>query len=585
MSISGLIDLDASGAKSWKDPVANASLLPTYGNFDGDTRITLNDQSIYVWKNATSSWIQAATPAIGSAINALIGDVTANGPGSVTATIAANAVTNAKSAQMAAHTYKGNNTASIANAIDLTISQVKTDLSLNNVDNTSDANKPISTATQTALNAKQNSLGFTAVPDTRQVNGHALSSDVTVTKSDVGLSAVPNTDATNPANISQTASYRFTTDTEKSAWNAKQPAGSYEVTTNKSIDGTFSANSNTLYPSQAATKTYVDNSVINGTTKSPFIFAGFDYLGHLYAVPGFTIDATILPTLHFINNTAHAGGSYTVLYIDDSGDSSSVTGLNIVLSGVRDYATGINVDLSGVSTGTQKVGLDISDGVIQVNAFYSTMQLGLPGGSCNINNIANTFTVDPGYPVNDGSYFFGTNMNSIVYIGDDFGVDSTGFGIGFTGNAYVDDLRVDAGKTINDLNSVAAAFVNDDGTGTVTNLNIFYALGLIPEGGGVVATNLVAFHGAAALSLCATNSWGVKIDDTGADNYFAKNVVIGGITGHPTGAFALDVTGDATISGDIAASTITPSNGATGTFTTMDLKTVTVTNGIITSIV
>jgi len=111
------------------------------------------------------------------------------------------------------------------------------------------------------------------------------------------------------------------------------------------------------------------------------------------------------------------------------------------------------------------------------------MQLGLPGGSCNINNIANTFTVDPGYPVNDGSYFFGTNMNSIVYIGDDFGVDSTGFGIGFTGNAYVDDLRVDAGKTINDLNSVAAAFVNDDGTGTVTNLNIFYALGLIPEGG------------------------------------------------------------------------------------------------------
>jgi len=73
----------------------------------------------------------------------------------------------------------------LQNAIDLTISQVKTDLSLNNVDNTSDANKPISTATQTALNAKQNSLGFTAVPDTRQVNGHALSSDVTVTKSDV----------------------------------------------------------------------------------------------------------------------------------------------------------------------------------------------------------------------------------------------------------------------------------------------------------------------------------------------------------------------------------------------------------------
>lgn len=38
----------------------------------------------------------------------------------------------------------------------------KSDVGLANVDDTSDANKPISTATQTALNAKQNSLGFTA---------------------------------------------------------------------------------------------------------------------------------------------------------------------------------------------------------------------------------------------------------------------------------------------------------------------------------------------------------------------------------------------------------------------------------------
>lgn len=36
----------------------------------------------------------------------------------------------------------------------------------------------------------------------------------------VGLGNVPNVDATNPANIVQTASYRFVTDTEKAAWNA-----------------------------------------------------------------------------------------------------------------------------------------------------------------------------------------------------------------------------------------------------------------------------------------------------------------------------------------------------------------------------
>jgi hypothetical protein len=40
----------------------------------------------------------------------------------------------------------------------ITLTQVKTSLALNNVDNTSDANKPISSATQTALDAKQATL-------------------------------------------------------------------------------------------------------------------------------------------------------------------------------------------------------------------------------------------------------------------------------------------------------------------------------------------------------------------------------------------------------------------------------------------
>jgi len=45
-----------------------------------------------------------------------------------------------------------------------------------------------------------------------------------VNKTDIGLSNVPNTDATNPANIVETASYRFVTDTEKSTWNNKANA-------------------------------------------------------------------------------------------------------------------------------------------------------------------------------------------------------------------------------------------------------------------------------------------------------------------------------------------------------------------------
>jgi hypothetical protein len=68
----------------------------------------------------------------------------------------------------------------------------KGDVGLGNVDNTSDVNKPVSTAQQTALDAK--------VDKTTQVNGHALTGNLNVTKGDIGLGNVPNTDATARAN-------------------------------------------------------------------------------------------------------------------------------------------------------------------------------------------------------------------------------------------------------------------------------------------------------------------------------------------------------------------------------------------------
>ena len=101
-------------------------------------------------------------------------------------------------------------------ALSADVSVTKSDLSLGNVDNTTDLNKPISTATQTALDAK--------VATSRTVNGHALSADVSITKSDLSLGNVPNVDATNPANITEDATHRFATDAEKTAWNAKQSA-------------------------------------------------------------------------------------------------------------------------------------------------------------------------------------------------------------------------------------------------------------------------------------------------------------------------------------------------------------------------
>ena len=76
---------------------------------------------------ATASTVNLSTQATGTLAAAQepahTGDVT-NAAGSLALTIAANAVTNAKAAQMAAATIKGNNSGASANAADLTAAQV-----------------------------------------------------------------------------------------------------------------------------------------------------------------------------------------------------------------------------------------------------------------------------------------------------------------------------------------------------------------------------------------------------------------------------------------------------------------------------
>lgn len=74
------------GSPSWKSPVAVAASLPLIGNIVGDTRVSTDTDTIYVWDG--SSWIAVATPGAAIAIDGLIGDVTASGPGVVAATLA-----------------------------------------------------------------------------------------------------------------------------------------------------------------------------------------------------------------------------------------------------------------------------------------------------------------------------------------------------------------------------------------------------------------------------------------------------------------------------------------------------------------
>lgn len=159
-----------------------------------------------------------------------------------------------------------------------TIAQIKTDLAIDQVSNTSDANKPVSTAQQTALNTKQDldatltavaaltatgfvSIGSSGAAASSRVitagsskivvsNGNGSSGNPTIdlgtlSKADVGLTNVDNTsDANKPVSSAQ-----------QTALDLK------ENVANKDTDGTLAANSDTKYASQKATKTYADTKL------------------------------------------------------------------------------------------------------------------------------------------------------------------------------------------------------------------------------------------------------------------------------------------------------------------------------------
>jgi hypothetical protein len=131
----------------WREITANqASTDARYLRLDGGTlvgdltvaatkKITLTDQPAAGTDAANKSYVDAAVAG---------------------ATIADGSITNAKIVSLAASKLTG--IVAIANGGTgaSTAAAAKTNLALNNVDNTSDANKPISTLTQTALNAKEN---------------------------------------------------------------------------------------------------------------------------------------------------------------------------------------------------------------------------------------------------------------------------------------------------------------------------------------------------------------------------------------------------------------------------------------------
>jgi hypothetical protein len=133
----------------------NTTTVVTNANLTGDVSSSGNATTIGANKVLTGMI------ADGTIVTADIAD------GAITnAKIADGTVTNVDLATVASKTFKGRTAAGTGAVEDLTVAQVRSDLAINNVDNTNDAAKPISTLTQTALNLKANitSPTFTGAP-------------------------------------------------------------------------------------------------------------------------------------------------------------------------------------------------------------------------------------------------------------------------------------------------------------------------------------------------------------------------------------------------------------------------------------
>lgn len=230
-------------------------------------------------------------------------------------------------------------------------------------------------------------------------------------------------------------------------------------------------------------------------------------------------------------------------------------GINSTLP-VGTSATGIYVDMSNFQTPSSPAGLQVQNGGSQLSALMDTgiYPVQSVGGPYGLNNIGGTFHIASGFPITGGNFGIGNNLGIAILAEDDVPVDSSGLRLGFLMNGFLTQIGVANGKVVDSITFMGAGAQDaypGGSTGTFDEINMFRALGILPTNGATI-NNIYGFKVDPMLSMASpANAWGVWVGDTLADNWFAKNVVIGGATGKTSfAAVGLEVN-DAVIFQDV----------------------------------
>lgn len=227
---------------------------------------------------------------------------------------------------------------------------------------------------------------------------------------------------------------------------------------------------------------------------------------------------------------------------------NSANGLQIGMGGVTaDSVTGISVNMNGAVTSDPQgvVGFS-SDSRIGINASTQLMPaLGFQIG----NRVECLFTIPPGSPVT-GTDSLGNNFAGDLAAQDDLAIGPAG--IGWNSVGFIASVGVAVGKTVGKATVFLPAMsIPDPGFttgGTITELAMIRSYAPLPQGGSLSVGSLYGLkldNQFGNYSSIASESWGIWVGDTDADNWFAKNVIIGGTTEKPVGTESLYVGGEA----------------------------------------
>lgn len=243
-------------------------------------------------------------------------------------------------------------------------------------------------------------------------------------------------------------------------------------------------------------------------TKDITFYTGFNhnpnYVGNTTNFTGITLTENITGTLT----------NYTLLQVY-AGSNSTIT----------NTPKGVSVDMTNAFNGTnQPVVFEGNGGVLNVN-----YPITLPSSLTLINGhgLYSATSVPNGSPVT-GTDFILKNLSNVGQFQDDVAIGPIGLGIvnvGFVGQMSVADTKtVDSFTWMLSGASVPAVGYTDGGT--VTDMYLYSALGVLPGGGTISITNTYGFYAGSLLSSFATNTYGVYIADPAAENVFTGNVNI-----------------------------------------------------------